>query len=105
MLSIRSQVISWIHILVGISLLLWLKFRPSSTLSPSARHTILAIGLSVMAYHLYLFRARGSLIYLFHALVVAPTILYVALYPENGASVLIMLAVVMVAYHSYRTME
>ena len=98
----RSQVISWIHIVVGISLLIWLKVRASSSLSSSARNTILIIGASVMAYHLYLFRSRGSWIYLLHALIVAPIIVYFALSPKNGASVLSLLAIVMVVYHAMR---
>lgn len=102
MISTRSQIISWIHIVVGISLILWLKSRGSSSLSAAERNTILLIGASVMAYHLYLFRVRGAWIYLVHALVVAPTILYFAVYPKSGTAALSLLAIVMVVYHAMR---
>lgn len=97
-----SRTISWVHILVGIGLLFWLGSKKVTSFSSAERNTIVAVGVAVMAYHLFLFHQRGSWIYLLHALVVAPTIIYFGMYPQEGTSALTLIALVMVIYHSFR---
>jgi hypothetical protein len=92
--------INIIHILVGILLLIWLNskiFKPIN--SEIAKGIIILVGVSIMLYHLSKYRDTSAWIYLFHALIVAPVIIYFGLFQESGRRMLQLVAVTMISYH------
>lgn len=94
------MIISIVHVLVGLSLLVWLNskcFQPFT--SNTTKGLIVAIGVGILLYHLYKYHATGRWIYLFHALIVAPTVMYFGMYPQDGRGKLQLVAVAMIAYH------
>lgn len=99
MLNIRA--ISVIHVLVGIALLVYLnssRFRPFE--STAVKLAVALLGFAVMGYHIYKYRQTGGKwIYLFHALIVAPVIIYFGVCPVDARAKLQLVAVAMMAYH------
>lgn len=94
------MIISIAHVLVGLALLVWLNskcFQPFTTMT--MKSAVVAIGVGILIYHLYKYHTTRRWIYLFHALIVAPTVMYFGLYPKDGRGKLQLVAVAMIAYH------
>jgi hypothetical protein len=92
------KLINLFHIISGAILLIWLhsKYFTPSLLSKSVA---ILLGIGVMYHHFYKYSNTGAWIYLFHAIIVAPVIIYFGFYPTEGRSMLQLVAVSMIAYH------
>lgn len=96
----KISYISIAHIVVGLALLMWLqstRFQPFQ--SNVHKGLIVAVGVGILLYHLNKYHSTQRWIYLFHVLVVAPTVIYFGLYPQDGRGKLQLIAVSMIAYH------
>jgi len=94
------NVINIFHIIAGAILLIWLNknyFTPMSGLF--SKGVVVLLGIGIMYHHFSKYQSTGAWIYLFHALIVAPVIIYFGFYPTEGRSMLQLVAVSMIAYH------
>ncbi len=96
------KVVNIIHILGGIGLLVLLnpKFF-SEEIVRKWGLLFFFMGLMIGAYHVVKYtRNPQRWIYLFHALVVAPTVLMLGFYPQTVRQMLQLIACAMIAYHT-----
>jgi hypothetical protein len=94
------KLINLFHIITGTILLIWLHsnyFTPMTSLL--SKSVAILLGIGVMYHHFSKYFDKGAWIYLFHAMIVAPVIIYFGCYPKEGRGMLQLVAVSMIAYH------
>jgi len=94
------KLINLFHIVSGVILLIFLNsnyFTPMTSLL--SKSIVILLGIGVMYHHFSKYHSTGAWIYLLHAMIVAPVIIYFGFYPTEGRSMLQLIAVTMVAYH------
>jgi len=94
------KLINVFHVIAGAILLIWLNknyFTPMTGLF--SKGVVILLGIGIMYHHFSKYQNKGGWIYLFHALIVAPVIIYFGFYPKEGRSMLQLVAVSMIAYH------
>ncbi len=95
------KVVNIVHILGGIGLLVLLHPKIfSEEIVQKWGFLFFVMGLMIAAYHVVKFQRNKRWIYLFHALIVAPTVAMIGFYPQTVRRMLQLVACAMIGYHA-----